>query len=35
MLCDECGSNAAHVHMIKILNGVKSEKQKSHYQKTY
>ena len=26
MLCDECGSNAAHVHMIKILNGVKSEK---------
>jgi len=26
MLCDECGSNAAHVHMIKILNGVKTEK---------
>jgi protein arginine kinase activator len=26
MLCDECGSNAACVHMIKILNGVKTEK---------
>ncbi len=26
MLCDECGNNAACVHMIKILNGVKTEK---------
>jgi len=26
MLCDECSSNAACVHMIKILNGVKTEK---------
>ncbi len=26
MLCDECGSNAACVHMIKVLNGVKTEK---------
>ena len=25
MLCDECGSNAACVHMIKVLNGVKTE----------
>lgn len=25
MLCDDCGSNAVHVHMIKILNGVKTE----------
>ena len=26
MLCDDCGSNAACVHMIKILDGVKTEK---------
>ena len=26
MLCDECGSNAACVHMIKVLDGVKTEK---------
>ena len=26
MLCDECGGNAACVHMIKVLNGVKTEK---------
>ena len=26
MLCDECGNNAAYVHMIKILNGIKTEK---------
>ena len=25
MLCDECGCNAACVHMIKVLNGVKTE----------
>lgn len=26
MFCDECGCNAACVHMIKVLNGVKTEK---------
>jgi len=26
MLCDECGSNAACVHMIKLMDGVKTEK---------
>ena len=26
MLCDECGGNAACVHMIKVVNGVKTEK---------
>ncbi len=26
MLCDECSNNTACVHMIKILNGVKTEK---------
>lgn len=26
MLCDECNSNAACVHMIKIINGAKTEK---------
>lgn len=26
MLCDECGSNAACVHLIKISNGAKTEK---------
>lgn len=26
MLCDECGSNAACVHLIKVVNGVKTEK---------
>ena len=26
MLCDDCGNNAARVHMIKIFNGVKTEK---------
>lgn len=25
MLCNECGSNTACVHMIKVLNGVKTE----------
>ena len=26
MLCDECGGNAACVHLIKVVNGVKTEK---------
>jgi protein arginine kinase activator len=26
MLCDECGENTACVHMIKVLDGVKTEK---------
>lgn len=26
MLCDDCGSHAACVHMIKVINGVKTEK---------